>query len=139
MLNRPSDAPWWRLGLSALTWLPGDGRGSPTTHTPEGELQPILIDMLGATVAAVWMSPDRQQRWERTAGWSCGLTAGRGGEEGERGIQRCGWIDGEAGLVRIGAQEHPIPGGASAPVPQRRGEPQMALACDLAVAGGSVR
>jgi hypothetical protein len=62
LLNRPSEAPWWALKLSRLTLLPGAG-GPSITHTPEGELQPILVDALGDPVAAAWIPPTGDQRW----------------------------------------------------------------------------
>ncbi|EGX54625.1 hypothetical protein SZN_37011, partial [Streptomyces zinciresistens K42] len=58
--NRPADAPWWAMTLSA-TALEGE-RGT-TMRKPEGELVPILVDSLGEPVVARWTSGDGQQIW----------------------------------------------------------------------------
>ena len=59
--DRPSDAPWWALKLTGLG-IEGPS-GPPTTLAPEGELEPILVDALGAPVVGVWVSSDGQKRW----------------------------------------------------------------------------
>jgi hypothetical protein len=61
LLNRPPDAQWWKLERRGTGKHLG-GRGWHITE-PVGELRPILIDSLGAPVAAVWVSPDERQRW----------------------------------------------------------------------------
>jgi len=62
LLNRPTDAPWWSLELSGSTSYPGAG-GPPTTTSPIGQLQPILVDPLGKPLVAVWVAPDQRTRW----------------------------------------------------------------------------
>jgi hypothetical protein len=62
LLNRPSDSPWWSLGLSGTTSYPGAG-GPPTRHEPGGHLDPILVDGLGHPVAAAWVPATGDQRW----------------------------------------------------------------------------
>jgi hypothetical protein len=59
--NRPSPAPWWTQHFSSIG-IEGP-TGTPRTLAPEGKLQPILVDALGAPVVSVWVSPDGQQRW----------------------------------------------------------------------------
>lgn len=61
LLNRPSDAPWWKLESRGAGKHLG-GREWQKTE-PVGELCPILLDSLGAPVVAVWVSPDERQRW----------------------------------------------------------------------------
>lgn len=62
LLNRPADAPWWRLAVSGYTTEPGAG-GPPVHHPTVGELVPILVDPLGDPVVGVWLSPDERIRW----------------------------------------------------------------------------
>jgi len=62
LLNRPADAPWWALELSALQ-EPGPGGSPMLTHEPAGALQPILMDSLGTPVVAAWVPPTGDQRW----------------------------------------------------------------------------
>jgi len=62
LLNRPADAPWWSLGIGGVTLLPGGG-GPPTSYEPDGELEPILADSLGAPVVAAWVPGEGNQRW----------------------------------------------------------------------------
>ncbi|NRQ38090.1 hypothetical protein HII36_40615 [Nonomuraea sp. NN258] len=61
LLARPENAPWWAMTLAGTTLLPGGG-GPAVIHQPTGELVPILIDGLGTPVAAVWISPEEDQR-----------------------------------------------------------------------------
>lgn len=62
LLTRPQGAPWWTLHLSGARLERGDGSGS-VDHKPEGRLQPILVDGLGAPVVAAWTSQSGDQRW----------------------------------------------------------------------------
>ncbi|MBB5774048.1 hypothetical protein [Nonomuraea jabiensis] len=60
LCNRPDDAPWWALSLAK----PEPGVGGPRLQRePQGELVPILLDGLGAPVAAVWIPATGDQRW----------------------------------------------------------------------------
>jgi hypothetical protein len=63
LLTRPADAPWWALELHGATSYRGDGFGGPTMHEPEGELHPILVDVLGDPVVAAWVPLSGDQRW----------------------------------------------------------------------------
>jgi hypothetical protein len=62
LLTRPADAPWWALELHGATIYGGDGFGGPTTHEPDGELHPILVDVLGDPVVAGWTPLTGDQR-----------------------------------------------------------------------------
>jgi hypothetical protein len=62
LLSRATGAPWWSLSLRGMEAHRGDGTGF-VRHTPTGELQPILVDGLGAPVAAVWISESGDTRW----------------------------------------------------------------------------
>ncbi|MEV6987229.1 hypothetical protein AB0M95_39045 [Sphaerisporangium sp. NPDC051017] len=61
LLTRPADAPWWAMELAGSFEYPGTG-GPPVAYEPAGTLVPILVDGLGAPVAAVWISPEADQR-----------------------------------------------------------------------------
>jgi hypothetical protein len=62
LLTRPREAPWWGLDLSGAMVQP-PGSWGYVTQPGEGELHPILLDSLGAPVAAVWTSASGDQRW----------------------------------------------------------------------------
>lgn len=62
LLTRPKTAPWWRLRLQGAALERGDRPGAENRPTV-GELQPILVDSLGAPVVAAWTSPSGDQRW----------------------------------------------------------------------------
>lgn len=61
MLNRSPEV-WFALILTGTTLELGAG-GPPARTRPKGNLQPILVDGLGAPVVAVWTSPTEDQRW----------------------------------------------------------------------------
>jgi hypothetical protein len=60
LLNRSDTAPWWALSTQSTTMESSFGT---SVHTPEGELQPILVDGLGEPVVAVWVPEDGRERW----------------------------------------------------------------------------
>lgn len=51
--------PWFALRPGGIA-VPSTGGRAPTTR---GQLQPILVDSLDQTVAAVWVSDDERLRW----------------------------------------------------------------------------
>jgi hypothetical protein len=53
--GRPSELPWWHLGLSGYEEYRG---GYVAESGPEGRLRPLLVSRAGEVVAAVWTSPD---------------------------------------------------------------------------------
>jgi hypothetical protein len=61
LLTKPANAPWWAMTLAGTTMYSGAG-GPPVTNQPTGKLVPILVDGLGMPVAAVWISPEENQR-----------------------------------------------------------------------------
>ena len=61
LLQRPADAPWWRLSLNGTSVE--SATGPPEHRHPGGRLEPILIDTLGDPVVAVWVSDSDDQRW----------------------------------------------------------------------------
>lgn len=61
LLQRPTDAPWWSLGLHGMSLE--SPIGPPERREPGGRLEPILVDGLGHPVAAVWVSDAGDQRW----------------------------------------------------------------------------
>ncbi|MEV4334188.1 hypothetical protein AB0K02_27285 [Streptomyces sp. NPDC049597] len=62
LLTRPKTAPWWSLRLHGARVERGDGSGAKD-HPAAGELQPILVDPLGAPVVAAWTPLSGDQRW----------------------------------------------------------------------------
>ena len=78
----------------------------------------------------------------RRGGWVVGRVVMRGhrrcgcGRWGEGGVEGGGWVDGQAGPVGVGGQEHAVAGGQAAAVAQRGGDAQVALPGDLVLAGG---
>lgn len=64
LLNRRTEgSQWWSLKLHGVTTIRGDGFGGETHHPAEGQLEPILVDGLGAPAVAAWVSQDGGQRW----------------------------------------------------------------------------
>jgi hypothetical protein len=64
ILNQSDDATaWWSLRLVGATTERGDGMFGPGQHPAEGRLVPLLVDGLGHSVVAAWMSDDEDERW----------------------------------------------------------------------------
>ncbi|MFJ5989290.1 hypothetical protein [Lentzea sp. NPDC092896] len=59
--SAPDNAPWWGLSLQANhTYSPSGALRHQAE--PDGDLCPLLLDQLGAPVAAVWVPSDGSQR-----------------------------------------------------------------------------
>jgi len=61
-LSNMPDVTWRALTLGGKTVYHGGG-GRSEYIEPEGSLQPLLVDPLGAPLAAVWTPPGGAQRW----------------------------------------------------------------------------
>ncbi|MEV0453800.1 hypothetical protein [Catellatospora methionotrophica] len=60
LLSRPDGVPWWALELQGSML---HGTNGKTDYPATGHLDPILVDALGAPVAAAWVSPAGDVRW----------------------------------------------------------------------------